>query len=169
MRLRATYKKLNNVATSIGPQAQPAPTTTGSTVNEIGGNAACSLPLCRRSLRLRGCRRRSGRRRHGRFRLLLHFLRIGRVKDIILRKYSFESSSRTTVALLRFKSSIERIKIEPNLVDPFLLRFVKDQLQADVQMRLGHAVVILLGRIARGAEIPDHLPALTLEPSLMPV
>lgn len=35
MRLRATYKKLNNVATSIGPQAQPAPTTTGSTVNEM--------------------------------------------------------------------------------------------------------------------------------------
>lgn len=83
MRLRAAYKKLNNVATSICPQAQPTPTTTGSTVNQIGGNAACSLPLCRRSLRLRGCRRRSGRRRHGRFRLLLHFLRIGRVKNIV--------------------------------------------------------------------------------------
>ena len=38
----------------------------------------------------------------------------------------------------------------------------KDQLQADVQMRLGHAVVILLGRIARGAEIPDHLPRFDL-------
>ena len=35
MRLRATYKKLNNVATSIGPQAQPAPTTTGSTVMKL--------------------------------------------------------------------------------------------------------------------------------------
>ena len=29
-------------------------------------------------------------------------------------------------------------------------------------MRLGHAVVILLGRIARGAEIPDHLPRFDL-------